>query len=252
MTVMNQIKKEIIETGKRLWARSMVAANDGNISVKVDDNTILTTATGVSKGFMDDDDIVIVDLSGKQLSQGKKPSSELPMHLEIYKRRDDIKAIMHAHPPIATGFAAAGMQLDKSILPEVILTLGSVTLTPYETTGTEELARIAAEGIKNHNGILLQNHGAVTVGADIWQAYYRMETLEHFAQITLVTRILGRQSVLSDQEIDKLAALRAKQDFSSNQLKSDEESKSDKFLISRDELIDLIYKIFKEYNNKEE
>ena len=248
----NQIKKEIIQTGKRLWSRSMVAANDGNISVKIDDNTILTTATGVSKGFMDEGDIVVVDHAGKQTSDGKKPSSELPMHLEIYKRRGDIKAIVHAHPPIATGFAAAGMQLDKSILPEVILTLGSVTLTPYETTGTEELAKIAGEGIKNHNGILLQNHGAVTVGGDIWQAYYRMETLEHFARITLVTKILGRQSILSDEEIDKLAALKAKQSFSSLPSKKEDESKSDKFLISRDELIDLIYKIYKECNNKEE
>lgn len=238
-----KIEKEIIEIGRRLWSRSMVAANDGNISVKIDNDIILTTATGVSKGFMDEEDIVTVDLTGKQISHGKKPSSELPMHLEIYKRREDINAIVHAHPPIATGFAAAGMQLDRSILPEVILTLGNVTLTPYETTGTLELAKIAADGIKNHNGILLQNHGAVTVGSDIWQAYFRMETLEHFAHITLVTRILGRQSVLSEEEIGKLTALRMKQAVSEYSSGDATQSKSDKILISRDELIDLIHKV---------
>jgi L-fuculose-phosphate aldolase len=253
MLDMNQSKKDIIETGVRLWSRSMVAANDGNISVKIDEERILATTTGVSKGFMNEDDIVLLDLDGNALEKGKKPSSEIPMHLEIYKRRSDIRAIVHAHPPIATGFAAAGMQLDKSILPEVILTLGSVILTPYGTTGTDELAKIAGEGIKNHNGLLLQNHGAVTVGADLWQAYYRMETLEHFAQITLVTRILGRQSILSEEEINKLSSLgTAREYLISPTSESGADKKSDKFLISRDELVNLIYKVLKEFDNKEE
>jgi L-fuculose-phosphate aldolase len=253
MLKIDQSRKDIIEAGKRLWSRSMIAANDGNISVKIDKERILATATGVSKGFMNEDDIVLLDPDGKALEEGKKPSSEIPMHLEIYKRRSDIRAIVHAHPPIATGFAAAGMQLDKSILPEVILTLGSIILTPYGTTGTDELAKIAGEGIKNHNGLLLQNHGAVTVGADLWQAYYRMETLEHFAQITLVTRILGRQSILSEEEINKLTSLGTSgKDSISPTSNCGDDKKSDKFLISRDELVNLIYKVLKEFDNKEE
>lgn len=252
MRDLDKHKHDIVETGRRLWTRSMVAANDGNISIRIDDNTILATPAGVSKGFMDIDDIVTVDISGNSLEQNKKPSSELPMHLEIYKRRSDVKAVVHAHPPVATGFAAAGMQMDKSILPEVILTLGSVVLTPYETTGTQELAHSAGEGIKNHNGLLLQNHGAVTVGEDIWQAYYRMETLEHFAHITLVTRILGRQSVLSEEEIKKLSALGSKRKPSFEETDRPRNAESDKFLISRDELIDLIHTIYKEYKNKED
>jgi L-fuculose-phosphate aldolase len=249
----DQIRKDIIEAGKRLWTRSMIAANDGNISVKVDEGRILSTTAGVSKGFMTEDNIVLLDLDGNSLEKGKKPSSEILMHLEIYRRRSEIKAVVHAHPPIATGFAAAGIQLDKSILPEVILTLGSVILTPYGTTGTDELAKIAGEGIKNHNGLLLQNHGAVTVGTDLWQAYYRMETLEHFARITLVTKILGRQSILSEEEISKLSSLgTAKECTSPPASEAGHDKKSDKFLISRDELVNLIHKVLKEFDNKEE
>lgn len=249
-----QTRKDILEAGRRLWSRSMIAANDGNISVKVDDERILCTTAGVSKGFMNENHIVLIDPDGKPLESGKKPSSEIKMHLEIYRRRSDVRSIVHAHPPIATGFAAAGMQLDKSILPEVILSLGSVLLTPYGTTGTDELAKIAGEGIKNTNGLLLQNHGAVTVGADLWQAYYRMETLEHFAQITLVTRILGRQSVLSEEEISKLASLGTAASHSQAPAKATgvSNAESDKFLISRDELINLIHNILKEFDKKKE
>jgi L-fuculose-phosphate aldolase len=249
----DQIRKDIIEAGKRLWTRSMIAANDGNISVKIDEERILSTTAGVSKGFMIEDNIVLLDLDGNPLEKGKKPSSEILMHLEIYRRRSEIKAVVHAHPPIATGFAAAGIQLDKSILPEVILTLGNVILTPYGTTGTDELAKIAGEGIKNHNGLLLQNHGAVTVGTDLWQAYYRMETLEHFARITLITKILGRQSILSEEEISKLSSLgTAKECTFPPASEAGHDKKSDKFLISRDELVNLIHKVLKEFDNKEE
>ncbi len=240
-----EITRDIIEAGKRLWSRSFVAANDGNISVRFGEDKFLTTATGVSKGFMGDDDIILVDSAGKPLEGGKKPSSELPMHLEIYKNRPDANAIVHAHPPVATGFAAAGIEMDKAILPEVILTLGHVKLTPYGTTGTDELATIIGEGIRGHNGLLMQNHGAVTIGSDLWQAYYRMETLEHFANITLVTRILGRQSVLSEDEIAKLSA-KGTAGLSGPALSAgmNKAGKSqEKIEISRDDLVELIYKI---------
>ncbi|MBN2136125.1 MAG: class II aldolase/adducin family protein [Acidobacteria bacterium] len=247
---MNEIKKEIIEVGKRLWQRGYVAANDGNISVKISDSKFLTTATGVSKGFMDESDVVLVDDKGNLLEGMKKASSELPMHLEIYKKRDDVLAVVHSHPPTATGFAAAGIEMDKGILPEVILTLGNVKLTPYGTTGTDELARIVAEGISKNNGLLLQNHGAVTVGTSLMQAYYRMETLEHFANITLVTRILGRQSVLGQEEIAKLFAKTGSKAPEFSDKSSGE--KSEKFMLSRDDLTNIIYDIIKQINNQED
>jgi L-fuculose-phosphate aldolase len=238
--------EDILEVGRRLWQRGYVAANDGNISVKISDEEVLTTATGVSKGFMTESDIVTVSIDGDVISKGKKPSSELPMHLEIYKRRPEIKTVVHAHPAVATGFAAAGLSMDRSILPEVILTLGNVILTPYGTTGTDELAKIVGEGIKNHNGLLLQNHGAVTVGLDLWQAYYRMETLEHFANITLVTRILGRQSVLSEEEINKLSTL-GKSNIGSYDASDSDKCKNsaekEKYILSRDDLVNLVYEI---------
>jgi L-fuculose-phosphate aldolase len=248
--MINEIKKEIIEVGKRLWQRGYVAANDGNISVKINDEEFLTTVTGVSKGFMEESDIVHVDWNGNILEGKKKASSELPMHLEIYKKRNDVSAVVHSHPPTATGFAAAGIEMDKGILPEVILTLGNVKLTPYGTTGTDELARIVAEGISKNNGLLLQNHGAVTVGTSLMQAYYRMETLEHFANITLVTRILGRQSVLGQEEIAKLFAKTGSQAPENGFTGGGE--KKEQFMLSRDELTNIIYDIIKQINNQED
>lgn len=240
------ITLEIIETGRRLWQRSYVAANDGNISVRLREQEFLTTTTGVSKGFMKEDDIVLVDQDGNSLDDGRKPSSELPMHLEIYRRRPDINAIVHAHPPTATGFAAAGLEMDRSILPEVILTLGTIALTPYGTTGTDELAEIVGKGILNNNGLLLQNHGAVTVGESLSQAYFRMETMEHFANITLVTRILGRQSVLGEDEIKRLMHMGSGGYEKQENNSKESTGKDEKFLISRDELIALVKKIISE------
>lgn len=242
---MKSTAAEIIEIGRRLWQRGYVAANDGNISVWISEEEILTTATGVSKGFLTEDDIIAVDIDGKPINSAMKPSSELPMHLEIYKRRPDVKAIVHAHPPTATGFACAGVEMDRAILPEVILTLGHVLLTPYGTTGTDELASIIGEGIKNHNGLLMQNHGAVTIGDTVSQAYYRMETLEHFAEITLVTRILGRQSVLSESELVKLAAKGGTKIETGDSLSNEKRSGNiaEKIEISREDLVELIYRI---------
>ena len=202
------MKAEIVEVGRRIWSRGFVAANDGNISARIDENRVLITPTGVSKGFMTPADLIVVDFQGEVLSGTKKPSSELFMHLAIYRERPDAWSICHAHPPVATGYAVAGIPLDACILPEVIITLGSIPVIPYGTPGTFELYAPFLERLKEHDAFLLANHGAITVGSDILSAYHKMETLEHFAQISLVTRQLGRINVLNESEAEALYALR--------------------------------------------
>jgi len=205
-----QLRLAIVETGEKIYSHGFVAANDGNISVRLDSKRILTTPTGVSKGFMKPQDIAVVDYSGNMLKGKIKPSSELKMHLLIYKSRPDVNAIVHAHPPVSTGFAAAGIALDKPIIAEAVVTLGKVPLAPYGTPGTSEVTEGLAPFVKDNDAILMSNHGAVTYGASLEQALFRMETLEHFAKICLVTKLLGKENAFSDCELEKLSALRAK------------------------------------------
>jgi len=203
-----QIRADIVEVGRRLWDRGFVASNDGNISVRLDDHRLITTPTNVSKGFMTPDMMVITDLDGKQLSGERKASSELKMHLEVYRNRPDARAVVHAHPPTATGFAVAGIPLDRAVLAEVITTLGSIPIAEYATPSTEELPAAVRKYIKAHDGLLLANHGALALAGDVFAAYYRMETIEHFAKISLVARTLGRENMLSRGEVDRLQGLR--------------------------------------------
>jgi L-fuculose-phosphate aldolase len=202
-----EARREIVEIGRRLWARSYVASNDGNVSARLGDR-ILVTPTGVSKGFLRTDDIVAVTPDGVKLSGAADATSELPMHLAVYRARPDVGAVVHAHPPKATGFAVAGVPLAQCVLPEVVLTLGHVPLAGYATPSTEEVARAVEELIARHNAILLSNHGALTLGRDLMQAYYRMETVEHFAEITLAARALGGPSPLSSEDVRKLLSVR--------------------------------------------
>ena len=204
-----ETRREIVEIGRRLWDRGYVAANDGNISARLG-GRILVTPTGLSKGFLKPDDIVVVSESGVKLSGRIDPTSELPMHLAVYRERTDIDAVVHAHPPKATGFAVAGVPLAQCVLPEVILTLGEVPLAGYATPSTEEVARSICEFIPRFNAILLSNHGALTLGRDLSQAYFRMETVEHFAEITLAARALGGPSPLSSDDVRKLLNVREK------------------------------------------
>jgi len=203
-----QIRADIVECGRRLWHRGYVASNDGNISVRLDDQRLITTPTAVSKGFMTPDMMVITDLEGRKISGERNASSELKMHLEVYKHRPDIRAVVHAHPPTATGFAVAGIPLDRAVLAEVITTLGSIPIAEYATPSTEELPAAVRRYIKAHDGLLLANHGALAVAGDVYAAYYRMETIEHFATISLVARTLGRENLLSRGEVDRLQGLR--------------------------------------------
>jgi len=206
------LRDDIVEIGRRLWLRGFVASNDGNISVRTGDDRVLMTPTAVSKGFMTPDMMVITDMDGTLVSgaPGRKPSSEIKMHLVAYRQRADVHAVVHAHPPLATGFAVAGIPLDRAVLAEVVTTLGSIPIAEYATPSTQELPDAVAPYVKAHDGLLLANHGALALGADLFGAYYKMETIEHFAQISLVARQLGRENLLSREEVDRLQGLRGR------------------------------------------
>jgi len=208
MRTEEQVRADIVEIGRRLWERGYVASNDGNISVRIDDERLITTPKSVSKGFMTADMMVVTDLSGKKLAGGRDASSELKMHLQVYRDRPDARAVVHAHPPTATGFAVAGIPLDRAVLAEVVTTLGSIPIAEYATPSTDELPQACSKYLKAHDGLLLANHGALAIGPDLFTAYHRMETIEHFAKISLVTRMLGQEHLLSRQEVDRLQGLR--------------------------------------------
>jgi L-fuculose-phosphate aldolase len=205
-----EARRQIVEIGRRIWQRGYVASNDGNLSIRLDGSRILITPTGRSKGFMKPEELTVVDLAGTKLSGGPDPSSELSMHLFAYARRPDVGAIVHAHPPRSTAFAVAGIPLAQCVLPEVILTLGKVPLTSYATPSTEEVPQSIDEFIGSFNALLLRNHGVLTLGRNIEEAYFRLETVEHFADITLSARILGGASPLTREEVQKLLKVREK------------------------------------------
>lgn len=207
-----QLRADMVEVGRRIWLRGYVASNDGNISLRLGPDEFLTTPTGVSKGFMDPEMIVRVNGRGEViagvLDGDSKPSSEIKMHLGVYRQRSDVMAIVHAHPPICTAFAVCGQPLSKYVLPEVIIALGQIPLTAYGTPSTEELPEAISEYLADHDAFLLENHGALTLGTDVYNAYYKMETMEHFATITLAARQLGGERELSGEQIDRLLEIR--------------------------------------------
>lgn len=203
-----QHRKLICEIGKRIYDRGYVAANDGNISLRLNENEVLATPTGVSKGFMTPDMIVKINMDGEKLEGDLRPSSEIKMHLDVYRRRPDVRAVIHAHPPVATGFAVAGIPLNKCVLPEVIISLGSIPIARYGTPSTDEIPMAIREHLNDCDAFLLENHGALTIGVDLTNAYFKMETLEHFAQISLVARLLGHENVLPPEKVQELMEVR--------------------------------------------
>src|SRR5580765_2249313 len=208
MTPESSLRAAIVEVGRRMYARAYTASNDGNISVRLGTDRLLMTPKSVCKGFMSPDMMVITDLDGRKLAGDRDPSTEALMHLEVYRQRPEIRAVVHAHPPIATGFAVAGIPLDRAVLAEVVTTLGSVPIAEYATPSTKELPDAVRKYVKAHDGMLLANHGALTAGSDLFSAYYKMETIEHFAKISLVARMLGRENLLSREEVTRLQGLR--------------------------------------------
>lgn len=203
-----KLRQQIIHVGRRTYDRGYVASNDGNISARIDERRVLITPTGVSKGFMEPNDLAIVDYNGNLLSGTKKPSSEVFMHLQVYKDRPDVNSVCHAHPPYATGYAVAGQPLDQCVLPEVVIALGNVPLVEYGTPGTEEFYQPLRKFLPDYDAFLLANHGALTIGADVLSAYHKMETLEHFAHIAFVARQLGHITTLDRDQVKKLTDLR--------------------------------------------
>src|SRR5204862_1451626 len=181
----------------------------GNVSIRLDENTVLPTPTMTCKGRMTEDSLALTDMEGKPKSD-KRASSELAMHLLIYKMRPEIKAVCHAHPPHGTAFAVAGLAIDKPILSEVILTLGCVPLTEYGTPSTNELTEAMKPYVAHHNALLMANHGAVAYGEDLWQAFDRLETLEHTARIAILAKALGGANDLPEDAIEKLIEIREK------------------------------------------
>ena len=211
-----EMKKMICDIGNRIYSNGFVAANDGNVTVKLNDNEILATPTGVSKGFMTPDMIIKVNMKGEVLSSnGKyKPSSELKMHLRVYKERKDVNSVVHAHPPYATSFAIAGIPLNKAIMPEAVIALGCVPIAAYGTPSTEEIPDAVEKYLENYDAVLLENHGALTFGQDLITAYYKMESLEFYAKLTFISTLLGGPKELNKEQVAKLHDLRKKMGIS--------------------------------------
>lgn len=206
----DMIKQEMCEIGRRVYERGMVAANDGNFSVKINENEFLCTPTGVSKGFMKPECICRIDARGQLLEEngGFRPSSEMKMHLRVYQERPDVGAVVHAHPPYATTFAAVGIELEQPILSEAVLTLGKVPVAKYGTPSTQEVPDAVAEYLQDYDAMLLANHGALTYGDSLMNAYYKMESVEFYARILYQTKMLGGAKELTREQVEDIYEIR--------------------------------------------
>jgi L-fuculose-phosphate aldolase len=207
---------DLVRVCHRIYDKGWVAMNDGNVSIRLDADHILCTPTAVSKGMVESDDLIVVDMNGKTLEGRRECTSEIAMHITIYSMRPDVRSVVHAHPPVATGFAAAGRALDKALLPEVVINLGAVPLAAYGLPGTPALSDSMRPFIPNYDALLLENHGCTCWGGDVWQAFFRMEIVEHFARITFVAEMLGGARALPREEVEKLFASRARYNVTSN------------------------------------
>jgi L-fuculose-phosphate aldolase len=200
----SQLRDDIVKVGRLMFDKGWIAANDGNITIRLDEDRILATPTGVCKGMMRPDDIIICNLDGDKICGERERTTEMGMHVTIYRMRPDIRSVVHAHPPVATGFAVAGRALNLALLPEVVICLGSVPVADYGLPGTPALTEGMRPYIPKYDAMLMANHGAVAYGEDVFQAFFRLETVEHFARITLVAELLGGPKVLPRVEVEKL------------------------------------------------
>lgn len=206
-----ELREQICDVCHKMWQLGWVAANDGNVSARLEDGTFLATPTGMSKSFITPDKLVRIDADGNVLegAPGLRPSSEIKMHLRCYQERPDVNSVLHAHPPTATGYAVAHKALDEYSMIETVIAIGSVPVTPYGTPSTYEVPEAIAPYLGEHDVVLLMNHGALAVGSDVITAYYRMETLELFAKISLTAHLLGGAKEISRENIDRLISMRA-------------------------------------------
>ncbi len=244
-----ELREDIVRIGQLVYQKGWVAANDGNISIRLGPDRILCTPTGVSKGMMHLDDLIICDMQGNKVEGRKERTSEIMMHLTIYGLRPDVKAVVHTHPPVSTGFAAAGRELNQALLPEVVITLGCIPLAAYGLPGTPALTEPLLPLIPKYDAIMLANHGAVCYGDDVWKAFFKMETVEHFARITLVAHLLGGARVLPRTEVDKLLDSRTRYGVKAKvagepgcpvALEDTATGGGERFTVTRDELIALV------------
>lgn len=205
-----ELRRQLTRFSKWMYRLGFAPGTSGNLSVQLDDRRILATPTGCSKALLRPADMVIVDRDGRFLSGTRNVTSEIGMHLAIYHGRPDVHAVVHAHPPIATGFASCGLALDEPLCAELIMTLGKIPLAPYATTGTDEVGASLQPFLRDHDAILMANHGLVTYGKDLLDAFMKLETCEHFAQVCLTARQLGCRKLLDDDALDKLQHARAR------------------------------------------
>jgi len=206
------LRKEIVDIGRRLSERGLVAGTDGNISVRLDSDRVLITPGGLPKGELSPDDIVVIDINGKKLQGRLEASSEMLMHLFVYKNRPEVTACVHAHPPYTTAFAVTGIDLADDILPEVVVFVGTIPLTDYAPPGTEAVPRVLEPHIEKQNAFVLRNHGLLTIGRTLEEAYHRHETVEHYARIVHLARQLGNLNRLPSEDYERLEKIRRKLD----------------------------------------
>jgi L-fuculose-phosphate aldolase len=242
-----ELREDIVKVGELVFQKGWVAANDGNISIRLDENRVLCTPTATSKGMLHVDDLIICDMQGNKIEGRKERTSEIAMHLLIYNMRPDIKSVVHAHPPVATGYATAGRPLNQALLPEVIIGLGCVPLADYGLPGTPALTDGMLPYIPKYEAILMANHGAVCYGPDVFTAYFKMETVEHYARIALVAELLGGPTVLPREEVRKLLDSRTRYGVKSKvsgepgcPVAAEELGGGEKFTVTRDELVALV------------
>jgi len=204
----HRARQDVVTVCHLMHQKNLIAATDGNVSVRLGPDRILSTPSGLHKGLIKPEHLIVTDMQGRTLAGRGQPTSEMPLHLAVYEVRADVRAVIHAHPPIATAFSIAGVPLDQCIIPEVVFTLGSIPTTEYATPSTPEGADVIRRYIGTCDALILSHHGAVTVAEDVLHAYYKLEKLEHAAQVTLAARQLGPVRTLSADEVQKLMALR--------------------------------------------
>ena len=205
----DEIRRDVLHACRCLYERGLVAGTDGNISVRLSRDRLLATPTGMSKGFLQPDDLVVCDLEGRQVAGKRRLTTEIRIHLAAYRERDDVCAVVHAHPPYATAFAVARKSLDERIMPEAYIAVGKVALTAYGTPSTTELEDSIRPAVSEHDAILLANHGAMTLGRDVLSAYHRMEALEQLARISALTQMIGEARALTPEELKRLEEIRS-------------------------------------------
>jgi L-fuculose-phosphate aldolase len=244
-----EYRQDIVDVGKLIYQKGWVASNDGNISIRLENGKILCTCTGISKGMMTVEDLTICDLEGNKMEGSRERTSEIAMHLTIYQMRPDVFSVVHAHPTVATGFAVAGRPLNLALLPEVIIGLGSVPLAEYGLPGTPALTEGMLPYIPKYDAILMGNHGSVAYGKDVYSAFFKMETVEHFARIALVAELLGGPKVLPKDEVEKLFDSRTRYGVKSRTsmepgcpavAEDVEPAARERFQVTREELIALV------------